>query len=81
MTTKKWEHRYSVTSCPRCKADFRAPASIDMVVSVDGATTRIMTKLDPYGLLVDVNKLIANGYHSDTLCGSCSVSLADREVT
>ena len=76
----RFTHRYP-TRCPFCDADLTKPSAIRLAYTVgDGEVNETLSQLDARGLLVDVGGVIANGYHSDTICGACEGSLADQEL-
>lgn len=74
----KIEYTYSALSCP-CGQDFTETDSIELVISIAGRLDCIPTKLTPEGILVDVDKVVENGYHSQTNCGQCGEDLQDLE--
>jgi hypothetical protein len=73
-------HRYDTTVCPNCGADLTQADQVRMILSMGGQLVSIMTRLGADGLLIDVDRSIANGYHSDTECGMCGERLTDHEV-
>jgi len=72
-------YSYTVTRCPKCKADLTKEDAISLVTSA-GGVRETPTRLDEDGDLIDVEDLVANGYHSETRCGSCDKSLVDFEI-
>lgn len=74
-----YQHCYSVKTCPSCNQDLTVPGHVVLVASVNEALHSFPTRLDQTGLLVDVDQLIENGYHSDTEC-SCGERLTDYEI-
>ena len=73
-------HRYP-TTCPSCKADLTRPESVELVYTIgDDQVHETTSRLDENGRLVDVGGVVAKGYHSDTVCGGCLVSLAEHEL-
>jgi hypothetical protein len=75
-----YSHRYDTTVCPDCQTDLTQSDQVEMVVSVGGHVIRVATHLDSDGLLIDVDRLIANGYESDVHCAVCDRRLTDHEV-
>ena len=71
-------YEYDVMACT-CGQDFTETDSIELVISIGGTVSSLATKLTPEGLLVDVDNAVANGYHSQTLCGQCGKDLQDLE--
>ena len=74
-----YEHRYDVKKCHKCKADLTKKGAVNLVASVGGVVSEFISDLDKTGLLNDVDRLVENGYHSDTTCGLCGQSLAQFE--
>lgn len=84
---RPWRHRYGTADgegplqvCPACGASLADDDGCRLLLQVGGQEIRLPTRLDDDGEAVDVDGTIASGYHSDTLCGKCGLSLADREV-
>ena len=38
------------------------------------------SRLDSSGKLIDVDRIVARGYHSDTLCSACDERLSNYET-
>jgi hypothetical protein len=73
-------HRYDTTVCPACQSDLTQRDQVNMLVSVGGHVVHVATHLDSDGQLIDVDRLIANGYESDVHCAVCDRRLTDHEV-
>lgn len=75
-----YSHRYSVKVCPDCGHDLTQRGGV-IIETTDGdnVTEHIRSRLDNTGTVVDVNDVIEDGLHSDTLCSKCNESLADYE--
>jgi hypothetical protein len=76
-------HRYSVVRCPVCFAiltthGLKSGVLISGIIGEQEIT--VPSVLDENGVLVDVNRIVANGYHGDTLCRCRGLSLSDEEV-
>ena len=75
-----FEHVYKVTTCPHCKAKLTEPQKVKIeFVDDEGRHIYRLSMLTPKGLLVDVDYLIASGFHSDTFCYSCDFALNEYE--
>lgn len=89
-------HRYSCACCPACGCDLGREGGVVLQFVLDYLShnfpsndfalcdiTQSLTmpsRLDADGFIVDVADLVRNGYHSDTLCGGCGVSMSEYEV-
>lgn len=69
----------AILDCPACGKSWTEPESIWLEASVAGYTLVGPTQLDDDGCLVDVDRLVACGYHSSTLCGGCDAPLLDLD--
>lgn len=74
-----YTHKYPMT-CPHCQADLTKENACLAYFSIAGRTESFPSQLEGDGSLIDVDDLIANGYHSDTECATCSESLAGDEI-
>ena len=74
-----YHYNYDVTTCPECKADLTAPGGIELTLVIAEQPREVSTRLKENGDLVDVDRLVANGYHGGTRCGKCSEGLEDYE--
>jgi len=73
-------HRYP-RLCPFCQSDLTRPRSVRLVFSLsDGIPRETASQLDGTGLLEDVDGVVANGHHNDTICSECGDSLAEHEL-
>jgi len=63
--------------CPACKADLTQTRSVTLYTSVDERVMEHVTRLETTGEVVDVDRLIHNGYESGVDCGACSENLSD----
>jgi hypothetical protein len=68
-----------LTVCPFCNGDLTAERGICLVISAGGRVQEWPTRLDGQGNLIDVDRLVENGYHSETKCGHCHESLVYQE--
>lgn len=76
-----YSYSYDVTVCPGCGADLTAERAIDLTVVIAEVPNRgIPTRLREDGALMDVDRLVANGYHGGTACMKCGESLEEHEV-
>ena len=76
----EFHHRYCVTLCPNCHNKLNEPNGVIILVNIGEGFHQIKTELDNEGLLIDVDSVVANGYHNDTLCSECEESLNEYEV-
>lgn len=77
-----WSHQYNVKVCPECENDLTKPGGVTIETYEDGKGNKYLpSRLDDNGFVVDVDDVIENGLHSDTLCGSCTDSLNEYEVS
>ncbi len=77
---KIYAYTYSTVTCPDCSADLTEPRGIELAVTVGGISVdAIYTRLEKDGSLIDVDRLVANGYHGGTMCGRCCESLEEYE--
>jgi hypothetical protein len=74
-----YQHRYP-KECPHCSADLLTHHSLLVLFSIDGTEVARNSQLDENGILMDVDRLIANGYHSDTICDKCAESISAEEI-
>ena len=74
-----YEHKYTTTTCSECGADLTKPVSVVLGVSVNDCVSEHKTRLDPKGILIDVDRMVANGYHSHTECADCRHDLCEEE--
>jgi hypothetical protein len=65
--------------CPACGADLREPGSIRVEIVTAGVCHELHTCLDQAGDLLDVDRLVANGYHGETQCAACGEPLTEYE--
>ena len=56
------------------------PNAIEMTVVIADVPREVNTQLRGDGSLVDVDHLVANGYHGGTRCGRCGESLEQHET-
>ena len=68
------------TTCPECGCELDIPGNVILEVVTGGRPWRFDTCLDEDGSLVDVDNLVANGYHGATICGGCENLLIDVGV-
>ena len=71
------EYNYP-TDCPSCQASMTKPNAVRLTVSINETPMEHMTKLTADGDLVDVDRLVANGYHSQTCCAQCDHDLQEE---
>jgi hypothetical protein len=51
-----------------------------VLYTIDGErVAEVASQLSLDGSLLDVNRVVANGYHSDTVCARCGESLSELE--
>ena len=74
-----YQHRYP-KECPNCGADLLTRDSLLVTFSVAGMEIAKFSQLGEDGILEDVDRLVANGYHSDTTCDKCAHSLSADEI-
>jgi hypothetical protein len=65
--------------CPECKQKWDCEYGIVLLLSIGERPVQFDTTLDAEGWLVDVDRLVASGYHSITLCGGCNAQLCDMD--
>jgi hypothetical protein len=65
--------------CQNCCRDLTRGDAIELVISIGGQVCEITTQLDEAACLVDVESVVAHGYHSETLCRACAQSLVEYE--
>jgi hypothetical protein len=65
--------------CPFCGAILTEQGGVTLTISIGDRPQDFATQLDPQGWLVDVERLVANGYHSATCCAACGDLLVDYE--
>ena len=68
-----------LTTCPQCGAALREPDGVRVEVVTAGVCHDFHTCLDQSGELLDVDRLVANGYHGETQCTACGQPLTDYE--
>jgi hypothetical protein len=68
-----------VTKCPECGRDWCREGGVTLEAYIAGFHHSVATTLDEKGHLVDVDNLVANGYHSATRCGHCEDALIDLD--
>lgn len=77
----EYHHFYSVRECPECGRDLTAPGSVIIETYEEGeGHNYLLSRLNKDGELEDVNDVIEDGLHSDTLCAVCNEPLNDYEV-
>ena len=69
--------KYTQTTCPDCGAEFTQADAVSLGVSIAGNLQELQTRLDVEGVLVDVDRLVLNDYHSFTHCRHCDFDLAE----
>jgi hypothetical protein len=68
-------------ACPSCSKSLTVDNGIALELVVDGKAVTVATRLDKEGRLVDTeDNAVANGFHSETQCGSCGEALTEWEV-
>ncbi len=83
--TMNYRYRYlddqgnPLDRCPYCAASLTQPGGVTLTVSIANRPQDFATQLDAQGWLVDVERLVANGYHSATSCAACGEMLVDYE--
>jgi hypothetical protein len=73
------DHDAPLSHCPFCGASLTSPDSIALTVSIAERRHDLPTQLDAEGWLMDVDRLVANGYHSATCCATCGEMLVEYE--
>jgi hypothetical protein len=73
-------HRYSIKKCPECRHDLAQTGGVEIEITDGYGNREIPSRLDETGTVVDVDGVIENGLHSDTLCGKCGEPLNEYEV-
>lgn len=68
-----------VQSCPECGTRWDMNHGISINILVGDSLSDHDTMLDQEGDLVDVDNLVANGYHAGTYCGGCGELLVNME--
>jgi hypothetical protein len=73
-----------LVECPACGHPLIDPdcVEVEVVMGVSVANTithRFRTCLDSEGRLIDVDRLVEHGYHSETFCAACDKSLVECE--
>jgi hypothetical protein len=66
-------------TCPECSADLRKPERVRVEIVMASVCHDFRTCLDQDGNLLDVDRLVANGYHGETQCGECGEPLTEYE--
>jgi hypothetical protein len=67
--------------CPFCGASLTKPGGVTLTISIGDRPQDFATQLDLEGWLVDVERLVANGYHNATSCAACGEMLVDHEYS
>jgi hypothetical protein len=75
-----YSYSYDVKACPACEFDFNMPNAIEITVVIADVPREVNTQLRGDGSLVDVENLVANGYHGGTRCARCGESLEQHET-
>lgn len=76
----EYSHSYSVLACPECGNDLTRPSGVTIETYEEGEGNKYLpSRLDNDGTVQDVDDVIEDGLHSDTLCGKCSLPLNDYE--
>lgn len=65
--------------CPHCGDSLDGDNGIELHVAINGCELDFLTELDSKGWLVDVDRAVANGYHSSTNCAGCGQMLIDMD--
>ena len=68
--------KYTQTTCPNCGADFTQLGGMRLGVNIAGNLQELQTRLDAEGVLVDVDRLVLNDYHTFTHCRRYDFDLA-----
>lgn len=79
MPKTTYSYSYDVTECPECGHKLTDDYGVTIHFVVAGQQREVISRLTTEGNLVDVDDLVANGYHAGTSCGECGESLADFE--
>jgi hypothetical protein len=80
----EYTHKYSVSECPECDNDLTSKndgGGVTIVYGEDGDTEKecVSVLAGDNNTLVDVDDVIEQGWHKQTLCRMCSHDLADEE--
>ena len=70
--------KYHPVRCPRCDSDLTEDGVVAIhFIVAGGHPFSVVSKLDSTGLLVDVDRLVENGYHAGTNCWNCEELLEE----
>lgn len=72
-----YRYKYSQITCPECNMIFTDPSSVSVHLMVLDHPIERLTQMDVHGYLHDEKGLIAQGFHSHTLCDACGHDLSD----
>jgi len=73
-----YQYRYTQNTCSQCNHVLTNGYDISIHFILPGGNEVCrLSKLTPGGILIDADGLVAQGYHSQTLCAHCGCDLID----